>query len=145
MGREQRFSAQSEEKKLKHHRGYPNHGDSDNRHSRPGSQEWTVNQLEFQPSPKVTNSSCNSWRHLKYQANCRQYRNYSECEYCPLKSSKRQEPISSCQFHRALSVSTSCQPPENNAPQVSKCQLYKEKLCWLDMKYLPTWLDMNTY
>ena len=27
IGRKQRFSAQSEEKKLKPHRGYPNHGD----------------------------------------------------------------------------------------------------------------------
>ena len=53
-------------KKWKHHRGYPNHGDSGDCHSWPGGQEWTVNELEFQPSPKVTNSSCNSWRHLKY-------------------------------------------------------------------------------
>ena len=44
---------------------------------------------------------------------------------------QRKEPIISCYFRRALSVSTSCQPPENNAPQVSKCQLYKGRLCWL--------------
>ena len=33
--------------------------------------------------------SCDSRRRLKYHADCKQYRNYYKCEYCPLKSKDR--------------------------------------------------------
>ena len=105
--------------------------------------EGTVNQLEFQPSPRVANSSCDSRRRLKYQADCKQYRNYYECEYCPLKSKDR-SPLF-FQVHRAQSHLQVIHVNLKKQSTSSKQMLvtYKETICWLHMSYLPTWLDVK--
>ena len=124
--------------------GMPKLNHSGDRHPQPGGKkEGTVNQLEFQPSPRVANSSCDSRRRLKYQADCKQYRNYYECEYCPLKSKDR-SPLF-FQVHRAQSHLQVIHVNLKKQSTSSKQMLvtYKETICWLHMSYLPTWLDVK--
>ena len=48
--------------------------------------------LNFSRLLESQNSFWDLWRLFKYQANCKQYRNYYECEYCPLKSKDSAPP-----------------------------------------------------
>ena len=78
--------------------GMPKLNHSGDRHPQQGGKkERTVNYLEFQPFPRVANSSCDSRRRLKYQADCKQYRKYYEYEYCQLKSKDR-SPLAILKF-----------------------------------------------